>query len=96
MTMTPSHQVLQVVRMSLLTGFSQVINLIQPIDILAFVAGQITSLLTGSGLQGAGGIGGGATSNIQYGFESTCPGGINQNTALLATAAAIGDFYMVV
>ena len=59
--------------------------------------GQITSLLTGSGLQGVGGIGGAANSNIQYGFESTCPGGINQNTALLATAAAIGDFeYLII
>ena len=37
------------------------------------------------------GLGGGANNNnIQYGFESSCPEGINQNTALLATAAAIG------
>ena len=91
MTMTPPHQVLWVEKMSLLTGFSQVTYFNQTKSYNHFVAGQITSLLTGSGLQGAGGIGGGATSNIQYGFESTCPGGINQNTALLATAAAIGN-----
>ena len=53
-------------------------------------------MLTGSGLQGVGGIGGAANSNIQYGFESTCPGGINQNTALLATAAAIGDLIFLI
>ena len=48
--------------------------------------GQIAGLLTGGGL---GGLGGGAA--IQYGFESSCPGGVSQNTALLATAAAIGN-----
>ena len=51
--------------------------------------GQITNLLTGAGLGGLGG-GGSVGNNIQYGFESTCPDGVNQNTALLATAAAIG------
>ena len=52
--------------------------------------GQIAGLLTGSsGLLGGGG--GGLSNDIQYGFESSCPGGINQNTALLATAAAIGE-----
>ena len=52
--------------------------------------GQVAGLLTGSsGLLGGGG--GGLSSDIQYGFESSCPGGINQNTALLATAAAIGE-----
>ena len=45
--------------------------------------GQITNLLTGGG----GGGGGGGYGN--YGIESTCPEGVNQNTALLATAAAI-------
>ena len=51
--------------------------------------GQIAGLLTGGGLGGLGGAGGGAA--IQYGFESSCPGGVSQNTALLATAAAIGN-----
>ena len=52
--------------------------------------GQIAGLLTGGGLGGlGGGAGGGAA--IQYGFESSCPGGVSQNTALLATAAAIGN-----
>ena len=37
------------------------------------------------GLGGYGGSGYGAT----YGLESSCPEGVNQNTALLATAAAI-------
>ena len=48
--------------------------------------GQITSLLTGGGSSGNtnGGYG-----NNNYGIESTCPEGVNQNTALLATAAAI-------
>jgi len=36
-----------------------------------------------SNRQGGGGYGGG------YGYQSTCPEGVNQNTALLATAAAI-------
>ena len=50
----------------------------------------MAGLLTGSsGLLGGGG--GGLSNNIQYGFESSCPDGINQNTALLATAAAIGE-----
>ena len=50
--------------------------------------GQVAGLLTGSsGLLGGGGL----SNNIQYGFESSCPDGINQNTALLATAAAIGE-----
>ena len=55
--------------------------------------GQIAGLLTGSSglLGGEGGGGGGLSNDIQYGFESSCPGGINQNTALLATAAAIGE-----
>ena len=48
--------------------------------------GQVTSLLTGGG--GGGGNSGGYGSN-NYGIESTCPEGVNQNTALLATAAAI-------
>ena len=26
-----------------------------------------------------------------YGYESSCPEGVDQNTALLATAAAIGN-----
>ena len=33
------------------------------------------------------GYGGGAV----YGYESSCPEGVDQNTALLATAAAIGN-----
>jgi len=37
--------------------------------------------------QGGGYGGGGGYGN--YGFQSTCPEGVNQNTALLATAAAI-------
>ena len=55
--------------------------------------GQVAGLLTGSSglLGGGGGGGGGLSTDIQYGFESSCPGGINQNTALLATAAAIGE-----
>ena len=44
--------------------------------------GQVTSLLTGGGQAGAG-------SQVNYGLPSTCPEGVNQNTALLATAAAI-------
>merc|ERR1711972_609082 len=46
------------------------------------LTGQVTSLLSGGG-----GFGGG--SNINYGLPSTCPEGVDQNTALLATAAAI-------
>ena len=47
----------------------------------------MTSLLSGSGI-----FGGGNSNNFgsaNYGLESTCPEGVNQNTALLATAAAI-------
>ena len=41
---------------------------------------MIIFVIAGSGYgQGAG----------VYGFESSCPEGVNQNTALLATAAAI-------
>jgi len=47
--------------------------------------GQITNLLTGGG--SSGNNNGGGYGN--YGIESTCPEGVNQNTALLATAAAI-------
>ena len=57
-------------------------------DIDRIFTGQVTSLLTGSGLAS------GANNNIQYGFESSCPDGVNQNTALLATAAAIGMFLL--
>merc|ERR1719234_1079853 len=46
------------------------------------LTGQVTSLLSGGG-----GFGGG--SSVNYGLPSTCPEGVNQNTALLATAAAI-------
>ena len=53
--------------------------------------GQVTNFLTGGGLGGGFGRNG-AANNIQYGFESSCPDGVNQNTALLATAAAIGIF----
>ena len=45
--------------------------------------GQISGLLNGNLA--------GTNTNIQYGFESSCPGGVSQNTALLATAAAIGN-----
>merc|ERR1719350_1208373 len=45
--------------------------------------GQITSFLTGAG------SGGNSGGNNNYGIESTCPEGVNQNTAVLATAAAI-------
>ena len=45
--------------------------------------GQISGFLNGN-LDGA------SNTNIQYGFESSCPDGVDQNTALLATAAAIG------
>ena len=52
-------------------------------------------LLTGVGntfgLSGGGGYGGGGYGglNYNYGLESSCPEGVNQNSALLATAAAI-------
>ena len=45
--------------------------------------GQLTNILTG------GGGGSSSNNNYNYGIESTCPEGVNQNTALLATAAAI-------
>ena len=45
--------------------------------------GQISGLLNGNLA--------GTNTNIQYGFESSCPEGVDQNTALLATAAAIGE-----
>ena len=50
--------------------------------------GQVTSLLSGVGGSGNrnSGYGGGG---VNYGLPSTCPEGVNQNTALLATAAAI-------
>ena len=46
--------------------------------------GQISGFLNGN-------LDGTANNNIQYGFESSCPEGLDQNTALLATAAAIGE-----
>ena len=51
--------------------------------------GQITSLLTGGGSSSNSNGGGGYGNSNNYGIESTCPEGVNQNTALLATAAAI-------
>ena len=45
--------------------------------------GQISGFLNGN-------LDGTNNNNIQYGFESSCPDGVDQNTALLATAAAIG------
>merc|ERR1719242_252885 len=44
--------------------------------------GQISGFLNGN-------LDGTNNNNIQYGFESSCPDGVDQNTALLATAAAI-------
>ena len=46
--------------------------------------GQISGFLNGN-------LAGTQNNNIQYGFESSCPEGLDQNTALLATAAAIGN-----
>ena len=48
--------------------------------------GQISGFLNGN-------LDGTANNNIQYGFESSCPEGLDQNTALLATAAAIGNHW---
>ena len=53
--------------------------------------GQISGFLNGN-------LAGTQNNNIQYGFESSCPEGLDQNTALLATAAAIGnhlDIYFI-
>jgi len=42
-----------------------------------------------TGLINGGNNNGGGYGSMQYGLPSTCPEGVNQNTALLATAAAI-------
>jgi len=61
------------------------------------LTGSISGLLNNNGVTnfnaggsgGYGGGGGGYSGGQQYGVQSTCPEGVNQNTALLATAAAI-------
>jgi len=51
------------------------------------LTGAVTSIINGNGVTNFGG--GGYGSYGAYGLPSTCPEGVNQNTALLATAAAI-------